>query len=250
MTRMLALAITGLILSAGAGTAAEAPTERAASLRGLPGMMVQQHTVAVQHGLVFARTPADIARLVEAGSLVHIPGDANYTVAGAVRWPFAQPEMQVFLERIAAGYRAACGEKLVVTSLTRAISQQPRNAHALSVHPTGIAVDLRISTRAECRQWLEGKLLDMEEAGALHAIREKAPPHYHVALFPGGFADYLAEVQAATPSADAGVVAAYLAAAAAEQGSVDDAAVTRRGGIRSMLRVLRVLDPRPLLGLA
>src|SRR5690606_4402484 len=83
-------------------------------------------------------------------------------------------------------------EKLVVTSLTRPASSQPRNSHALSVHPTGMAVDLRISQRAASREWLENTLLSLEADGLLDVTRERNPPHYHVALFPEA---YMAHVE-------------------------------------------------------
>jgi hypothetical protein len=252
MTRALAIGLTAALSAA---AAAPVHADRPASLRAVPGMMRLQHGVALGHGLPFAYTPDDVLRMVEHGDLVAFDGNDDYSVDDAVRWPVGRPELRRFIERLAASYRAACGEPLVVTSLTRAISQQPRNAHALSVHPAGIAADLRISGNADCREWLEAALLDLEAAGVLHAIRERRPPHYHVALFPQPFLEYLplappgSPIAPEAPGADPGVAAAYAVVGAAEQGTAADTAA-RRGGLRSMFRLLRVLDPRPLLGLA
>jgi hypothetical protein len=188
---MLALAATGVTT-----TAAEAAN---ASLRGSRAAMIQQNQVAQAHGLNFYRTPADISAAVERGELVSLPGNENYEVADFVRHPFTHPTVRLFVERLSADYRAACDQKLVVTSAVRPSNGQPSNAHALSVHPAGMAVDLRVSDRQQCRAWLEDALLGMEEAGVLNGIRERSPPHYHVAIFPEQYEEYAAANPPAAP---------------------------------------------------
>jgi len=79
-----------------------------------------------------------------------------------------------------------------VTSLTRPMSSQPRNASPLSVHPAGMAVDLRVPADDSARAWLEHVLLKLENAGVLDVTREHHPPHLHVALFPAAFRAYTA----------------------------------------------------------
>jgi hypothetical protein len=81
----------------------------------------------------------------------------------------------------------------VVTSLTRPISEQPRNSHRLSVHPTGMAVDLRVPADSGARRWLENTLLSLENNGVLDVTKEKSPPHYHVAVFPLKYEAYAAK---------------------------------------------------------
>lgn len=176
---------------------AELPTPEGppVSLRGSPAAMQQQHEVALQHGLSFFRTQEEIREAVARGELVELHGSDVYEVAGFVDLPYLHPAARLFVTRTAAQYHEACGQPLVVTSGVRAAERQPRNAHALSVHPAGIAVDLRVSTEAQCREWLEAKLLTLEEEGVVNGIREFRPPHYHVAVFP---AQYLAYVAART----------------------------------------------------
>lgn len=154
------------------------------TLNGSPESMARQNAVARENGLPFVRTPAQLRALAARGELVRVSGNANYELAGGMRDAVARPEVRAFLGRFAAGYRAACGERLVVTSLTRPLTRQPPNAHPLSVHPAGIAVDLRVSRNAKCRRWLERTLLEMEGEALLDVTREQSPPHYHVALFP------------------------------------------------------------------
>jgi hypothetical protein len=160
------------------------------SLRGSPASMVQQNQVAKEHSLTFYRTTAQIHEAVAKGDLVELTGNENYAVADFVRHPYLQPEGLLFVERLSAQYREACGQKLVVTSAVRPSNGQPSNSHRLSVHPAGMAVDLRVSDRASCRSWLESALLGLEARGVLNGIREFHPPHYHVAIFPNQYREY------------------------------------------------------------
>lgn len=198
MVATVALVMALGIQAQAAGEVEDAPS---ASLRGSPASMVQQHNVALEHGLSFYQTEEEIRNAAAEGELVQLPGDENYEVADFVDLPYVHPAARTFVERTAALYREACGEQLVVTSGVRAIANQPPNAHALSVHPAGMAVDLRVSPVEECRQWLENKLLALEQQGVLNGIREFRPPHYHVAIFPEPYIAYV-EAQRAAEAAE------------------------------------------------
>jgi hypothetical protein len=189
-------------LAIAAFTAAPATADVPVSLRGSPAAMARQHSVAVEAGYTFVRTPAQMEALVEEGELVRLDGNEDYGFRPGVRSLVGRPEMAVFIERLAREYRATCGEQLIVTSLTRPASRQPRNAHRLSVHPAGMAVDLRVSRSAACREWLEDTLMAMEEQGLLDGIRERSPPHYHVALFPEAYMAHVEPLMAAEQSAE------------------------------------------------
>lgn len=164
------------------------PTARLAAdgLGGSPSSMVGQHEVAVESDYSFLRRPADVAHMVELGKLVSVNGNADYSLS-KVSFPYARPEVLSFIEHLAMEYRENFGSKLVVTSLTRPGALQPRNAHALSVHPAGMAADFRIPADSTRRAWLEKRLLELEVAGAVDVTREKNPPHYHVAVFAGKY---------------------------------------------------------------
>jgi hypothetical protein len=172
------------------------------SLRGSNAAMIRQHTVALDAGYTFVRSARDVEELEASGELVRLHGNDDYGFREGVRSMVGRPEMKVFIERLSAEYRAACGEKLVLTSMTRPLDRQPRNSHRLSVHPAGIAVDLRVSRSAACRSWLEQTLMEMEEEGLLDGIRERSPPHYHVALFPRAYMAHIEPVLEAERSAD------------------------------------------------
>lgn len=187
--------------------AAAAPVA-AQSLRGSRASMDRQNRQAHAHQFTFLDTPGDVHRFVEHGYLVRIAGDRNYTVKPGVPFPYARPEVRLFLERLGEQYRSACGEQLVVTSLTRPRTRQPRNASARSVHPTGMAMDIRVSWNRRCRDWIESVFLGLEARGLLEANREYYPPHYHVALFPDPYTSYVASLEGGSEMESAETVVA------------------------------------------
>jgi len=182
-----------LLLMALVFTASAAEIKVPVELRGSPLSMERQHLVAVQKGLPFATSFEDIDRMVETGTLHRLLGNDYYDLREGLSSDAARPEVRLFVERLAKEYFEATGEKLVVTSLIRPTSAQPGNSHKLSVHPTGLALDLRVSQRAESRQWIEQHLLAKEEAGLLDVTRERHPPHYHLAIFPQEYLAHLEE---------------------------------------------------------
>jgi hypothetical protein len=174
-----ALAVCVLVAGlAGAPLAAQ-------TLRGSHESMLRQNVVAQDHDYAYLRTPHDVMQAVDSGELIEVRANADLELATEeVSFPVARPHVRTFLYQLAHAYRNACGEPLVVTSLTRPITHQPWNASPISVHPTGMAVDLRRSDRRSCRQYIESTLLALNAEGMVEAIRERSPAHYHVAVFP------------------------------------------------------------------
>jgi len=169
----------------------EVSAVHAQSLSGSKASMVRQSRMARQHDYTYLRTSSQVHEYARRGLLVRLSGNSDYRVAD-VSFPYARPEVKTFVERLAGQYRDACGERLVVTSLTRPTTRQPRNASPLSVHPTGMALDLRRSGRPACRAFLEKTLLSLEGRDILEATKENRPPHYHVSLYPEPYMRYLA----------------------------------------------------------
>lgn len=198
--------------------------EVAVSLRGSPNSMVRQNSVAKDLGFEFVKTPEQLPVLVEQGEFVPVVDNDHLEVLKSVSYPYARPEVRLFVERLAEQYYEDTGEKLVVTSLTRPTTEQPGNSHALSVHPAGIAIDLRISSRRASQQWLEAVLLKLERQGLLDITRERYPPHYHVAVFPQA---YRAHVEAMI-GADAIAEAMNYDVPPEEEPAQEQAAVTKR----------------------
>jgi LysM repeat protein len=143
-------------------------------------------------GLHFFLTGRGIRDAAEDGAFVKLRPGRDYTLKG-VSYPYVKPTTQLFVERLAKQYRSACGERLVITSATRPRSMHLFNSVSHTVHPTGMAVDLRRSSRASCRNWLRSTLLALEGEGVLEATEEHHPAHFHVAVFPAPYHEYVAE---------------------------------------------------------
>ncbi len=191
----IAIAVTGLLLFFSvSGLEAQA-------LKGSRTAMRKQNTVAQTQDYSFLRTTSDVREFVEKGLLVPVEGNSSLKLAD-VSFPYARPAVKTFISRLAPQYKDACGEKLVITSLTRPLSRQPSNASELSVHPAGMALDLRSSRRSSCRRWLEGTLLSLEAKGLLEATRERRPAHYHVAIFPAAYLTYVEKLTGGTRLAE------------------------------------------------
>ena len=181
--------LRGIWLLAAALVVSPSPGE-AQSLRGSPRSLDRQNAQARSHDFTYLASSRNVESFAERGLLVRVPGNEDYRLR-AVSFPYARPEVRLFIERLSSQYRDHCGEQLIVTSLTRPHSRQPRNASDRSVHPTGMAIDLRRTNNMTCRRWLERVLLELEGAGVLEATRERRPPHYHVAVFPNPYARYV-----------------------------------------------------------
>jgi len=188
------VALTASLLVCASGSALDAQ-----SLRGSSGSLDIQNRIAREHDFTYIETGAQVIRFVNAGYLVEVQPNRDFDLH-AVSYPYARPEAELFIRRLANQYRRACGEKLVVTSLTRPQNRQPRNASDRSVHPTGMAIDLRLSRSRSCRAWLEDVLLNLENARVLEATRERSPAHYHIALFPKQYFNYVSRVADVPPT--------------------------------------------------
>ncbi|MFZ9583483.1 MAG: DUF5715 family protein [Pseudohongiellaceae bacterium] len=173
-----------LALSADAG---------AQTLKGSRASMQRQHYTAITYGYTFLRTPTAVKDFVAQGHLIRVQPTTDVLLHD-VSYPYARPEVKTFIDRLSSQYRAACGEPMTVTSLTRPVNRQPSNASSESVHPTGMAVDLRIPRQNRCRSWLEKTLLSLEKTGVLDVTRERNPAHYHVAIFTKSYGDYVASL--------------------------------------------------------
>ena len=184
-----------------------AASASAADLGGSRASMREQNEIARENDFTFLRTAAQVREFVEKERLVEVVPNADLVVS-KVSFPYTRPIIRTFIERLAAQYRLATGEQLVVTSLTRPTSMQPRNASPLSVHPAGMAVDFRVPQNAEGRRWLEETLLALESKDLLDVTRERNPPHYHVAVYPDKYESYVAKLLPGEMAAAAAAAAA------------------------------------------
>lgn len=207
----------------------------AQSLRGGEASMREQHQRALDYDYTFLTDPAHVRSFVRQKLLVPLEGNRNYELDDEVSFPYARPEVRTFIERLSRQYRDACGEVLVVTSLTRPKNRQPGNSSKRwSVHPTGMAVDLRRSNTPACRRWIERVLLQLEGAGTLQATHERRPPHYHIAVYTKDYARYVAQLEAGQPAvAEPRAMVATQAAAGADKSTGSSSGSLVRYRVRS-----------------
>ena len=154
----------------------------AQTLKGSRTSIENQYRAAISYGYAFVNNASSVKDYVNPGQLVRVAPD-RYLELHDVSYPYGRPGTKLFLNRLSSQYHNACGEKLTVTSLLRPRDRQPANSTKRSVHPTGMAIDMRVPKTHKCRSWLEKTLLSLEKDRVLDVTRERRPPHYHVALF-------------------------------------------------------------------
>ena len=191
MPRLARLIAIGLVAWSASPLAAQ-------SLRGSRESVERMHRYAVARDFRFLVAADDVRVAVRRGTLVRLVPTRDYRLH-RVPHPYARPATRLFVERLAAQYHDRCGAPLVVTSAVRPAADQPANSIDESVHPTGIAIDLR-KPAGPCRDWLRDLLLSLERIGVLEATEEFSPPHFHVAVFDAPYERYVA--RRAAPRAD------------------------------------------------
>jgi LysM repeat protein len=159
------------------------------------------------------------------------------------------------VERFAQQYRAACGEQLVVTSAMRPRSFRLPNSVDRSVHPTGMAIDFRRPSDHRCLSWMRQTLLSLEGAGVLEVVEERRPPHFHVAVFPRPYRQYVElrlgrdEVLAALPDPPAGAAASESAAYQVRRGDTLWGIAQRHGmSVEELMAANELRDNRIVAG--
>ena len=171
----------------------------AQSLRGSTSSINRMYRAARAEDFSFFETSAGVRRAVRAGILVQLDTHHPDFDLHDIAYPFVRPATLTFVRRLGDQYHDACGEQLVVTSAVRPATRQPANSTARSVHPTGMAVDLRRPDDRRCLRWLRESLLDLETRGLIEATEEHSPAHFHVAVFPTRYARFVAARTASEP---------------------------------------------------
>lgn len=157
-----------------------ATSTSAQSLRGSRASVDLMYERAQEEDLAFYRTSSSVKEAVKEGELVRIAETADLSL-GRVSYPYVLEGTREWVTEFAERYHARCGKVLVVTSGARPITQTPRNGSPKSVHPTGMAVDLRKPT-GSCLKWLRLELLSEERKGVIEATEERRPAHFHIAV--------------------------------------------------------------------
>jgi hypothetical protein len=152
------------------------------ALHGSKASVEKMYSFAQRYGYPFYLTPTTLDSAIARGKLVALTGDATYELTRGVGFSYSTREAKQFVTQFAPQYLAACGTPLTVTSAARPMSRQPHNANPHSVHPTGIAVDIRRPPPGPCLTWVRTALADLEARGIVEATEERHPVHLHVAV--------------------------------------------------------------------
>jgi hypothetical protein len=186
LKRMILVGITA-VAPLGIDARVEAQT-----LHGSRSSVELMYSAAVAKDLPFFQTPDAVYQAAIAGKL-KLVSFTNDVALDEVHYPFVLPQTLELVTRLAAQYRAACGERLVVTSGARPTDKQPRNSVAESVHPTGMAVDFHRPVEP-CLSWLRQALIELEDEHVIEATEERRPPHFHVAVLRPSPSNYAVHV--------------------------------------------------------
>ena len=213
--------------------AAHAGESARSSLRGSRGSVERMYTYAVEKDLRFHRTSREVRDEADREGLVRLASSDNSRLVG-VSFPYARPTTLLFIEQLAASYRLACGEPLVVTSALRPTTRQPRNGSPKSVHPTGLAIDIRKPGGA-CLGWLRQTLLRLEQQRLIEATEEFRPPHFHIAVFGDRYWSCV-NASAETRLAESGATTRAATAKAVTEAKKAKAGATARGTARAATR--------------
>ena len=187
MMRILRLTARWVLPAALALCAAPAAAQ---SLRGSPSSIDRMYNHARANDITFYRTGTGVRSAAREGDLVRMSGNDDYRLAG-VSYPYVLSATRTFVQRLGAQYREVCGEKLVITSGVRPTTLRLVNSTDRSVHPTGMAVDIRRPRGGRCLSWLRETLMHLERQGVIEATEERRPPHFHVAVFPAPYRRYV-----------------------------------------------------------
>ncbi len=160
-----------------------AARERAkfAELRGSRPKVQGTYFNAVARGVRFYDGMDDARAAIAAGRFVPLYGNEYYATY-RMTLAYATPDARTFVETLAPQFVEHCDEMMVVTSALRPKEKSPRNGSPWTVHPTGIAVDIRKPRNRACWSWLRERLLAYQADGVVDATEEFHPPHFHIAV--------------------------------------------------------------------
>jgi LysM repeat protein len=179
---VLLAAATAALLALAPSVHAQRAGRQPESLRGSKASVEKMYDFAQRYRYPFYLTPTTLDDAIAKGKLVPLTGDENYELTRGVGFSYSTAEAREFITQFAPQYLAACGVPLTVTSAARPMSRQPRNANPHSVHPTGIAVDIRRPYPGPCLTWVRNALAQLEARGYVEATEEHHPVHLHIAV--------------------------------------------------------------------
>lgn len=140
----------------------------------------QQFQYALKQNLTPVTTAAEYADRIARGQFVRLEGPHLLVLA---KRPYALPSTVAFMMELSAAYHATgCGQ-VIVKDAVRLVSERPPNGSIHSVHPSGMAVDIRVRyIKPACADWLRMYVRQKEAVGAVDATHELHPEHLHIVV--------------------------------------------------------------------
>jgi hypothetical protein len=146
-------------------------------------MAEQAYYYARAYGFDLTYSSDEFWAMVNRGMFVHIKSSPDIPLKVIFGTPFVLPSTARFTRRLAYAYsEGGCGD-LYVTGGGR--FRTFRNSSEFSVHPAGMAVDIRIRGLSEdCKQLLYRELYQAEADRVADVTEERWPAHLHVVVIP------------------------------------------------------------------
>jgi hypothetical protein len=140
----------------------------------------QQFGYAMENQLPFMTNEADYETRIASGYFVRLEGP--FLEVHAKR-PYALPSTVAFATEMSVAYNTfGCG-RLVIKDTLRLTTERPKNGSPESVHPAGMALDIRTKyIPVECADWLRTYISQKEAEGKVDGTQEWKPEHLHIVV--------------------------------------------------------------------
>lgn len=156
------------------------PAESVSLVGGCQTTSEQQLQYAKGRQLPLMTTVAQYQERIANGYFVPFEGPYLHVLADR---PYALPSTVAFVTEMSVAYNTAGCGKLVVRDALRLTTERPANGSIHSVHPAGMAVDIRVKyIKRECADWLRSYIRLKEVAGKVDGTHELEPEHLHVVV--------------------------------------------------------------------
>ena len=146
----------------------------------------QQRSFALSKGLPLASNEAEYRALIANGTFVRLEsGPYLQVLAGR---PYVRAETAQFVQQMAQSYSGAGCGRMIVIGAGRLTTEIYENSSPFTVHPFGMAVDIRTNARfgisTTCADWLRAYAKEKEAELLADGTHELDPEHLHLVVVP------------------------------------------------------------------
>lgn len=142
----------------------------------------RQFEYAKAHEIPFMDSEVEYQRNVRSGYFVLL---SHPDITISARRKYVLPQTANFIYRVAHQFRKAGCNRLHINGAGRLTTERPKNGSVHSVHPVGMALDLKvINLSKNCHTILWNILHEYEAGQEADSTRELHPEHFHVVVIP------------------------------------------------------------------